>query len=214
MKTLPIQLMNFMARRPWLGAVLIVSLCSTYVRATSVESVDMGEMLQASGLVFEGKVIEVESSAAQTDAWKIHTYVTFEVIDLIKGSLDSKTITLSFLGGTVGDRSINVGGMQVPRKGEHGIYFVEVPDRVQVHPLYGWSQGHFLCEKDAGGVVRILTSRRKPIYGIEMKPSVEVKGLGDGIARGLTLQKQAVDRSGVSVEEFKSILKGALDNAQ
>jgi len=197
-------------------SLAVISLLVSYnAFAASVLSVEMDEMLQASELVIEGVVVEIESRSEASNPWKIHTYVTIKVIDIVKGSTDSEFITLSFLGGTVGDKTLDVGGMQVPKQGERGVYFIEAPTRLQVNPLYGWQQGHFLSEKDSSGVERMMTSSKKPIYDIDMHPPTAPKGLSDGVARGLTLKKAAVNRQQpLSVEEFKSTLKGMLRGEQ
>ena len=67
--------------------------------AASVREVSMDEMLQQSQFVFEGTVTAIE--ARENSQKRIHTYVTFEIKDIIKGEYHSNIITLRFLGGTV-----------------------------------------------------------------------------------------------------------------
>ena len=131
----------------------------SYSQATSVRQVTMDEMLQFCEFVFEGKVLGLE--AKENNQKRIHTYVIFEIQDIIKGDYSSDTITLSFLGGTIGDVTMAVSDMKFPKEGERGIYFVESLDRLQVHPLYGWSQGHFIVKTDDTGIDRVMTSREK-----------------------------------------------------
>src|SRR6056297_1121271 len=89
----------------------------------SVLQITMDEMLTGSEFVFEGWVLSVESK--QTGPKRIHTFVTCEIKEIIKGEYPEQTITLRFLGGTVGNRTMAVSDIQVPRDGERGIYFVE-----------------------------------------------------------------------------------------
>ena len=181
----------------------------SYGNASSVREVSLNEMLQQSQFVFEGTVTAIE--ARENSQKRIHTYVTFEIKDIIKGEYHSNVITLSFLGGTVGDVTMAVSDMRLPQEGEHGIYFVESLERLQVHPLYGWSQGHFIVERDVTGSERIMTNRRLPITAVmdtmqdeQMTPGKESKqALSKGVVRDFVV---AQDKKGLTVDEFKRVL--------
>lgn len=182
----------------------------SYGSASSVREISLDEMLQQSQLVFEGTVTAVR--ARENSKKRIHTHVTFEINDIIKGEYNSNIITLSFLGGTVGNVTMAVSDMRLPQEGEHGIYFVESLDRLQVNPLYGWSQGHFIVERDAAGSERIMTNGRLPITAImdkmqdaQLSSGREgVPALSQGIARDLVV---AQDNKGLTVDEFKKVLR-------
>lgn len=182
----------------------------SYGNASSVREISLDEMLQQSQFVFEGTVTAIE--ARENSKKRIHTHVTFEINDIIKGEYSSNIITLSFLGGTVGDVTMAVSDMRVPQKGEHGIYFVESLERLQVNPLYGWSQGHFIVERDATGSERIMTNRRLPITAImdkmpdaQTSPSKEpVQALSKGVVRDLVVSRE---EKGMTAGEFKRVLQ-------
>ena len=184
----------------------------SYGNATSVREVSMDEMLQQSQFVFEGTVTAIE--ARENSQKRIHTYVTFEIKDIIKGEYHSNIITLRFLGGTVGDVTMTVSDMRLPQEGEHGIYFVESLERFQVNPLYGWSQGHFIVERDATGSERVMTNRRLPITGVmdympdeQMTPGKErIQALSKGVLRDLVVAQEGKDNRGMTVDEFKKVL--------
>lgn len=181
----------------------------SYGNAASVREVSLNEMLQQSQFVFEGTVTAIE--AKENIQKRIHTYVTFEIKDIIKGKYHSNIITLSFLGGTVGDITMAVSDIQLPQEGEKGIYFVETLERVQVNPLYGWSQGHFIVERDVTGVEKIMTNKRLPITAViddmqedQITPSRKItQALSKGIARGLVSE---YGKEGLTVDEFKRVL--------
>ena len=185
----------------------------SYGHAASVRQVTMDEMLQQCQFVFEGKVSALE--AEENSQKRIHTYVTFEIQDIIKGEYSSDTITLSFLGGTVGDVTMGVSDMNVPQVGERGIYFVESLEKSQVHPLYGWSQGHFLVQPDDTGTDRVMTSSEQPVTGVMKDMSIEQMNssqetallLSKGVARGVTFALKDNDNKGLTPEEFKKILR-------
>ncbi|MDP2644579.1 MAG: hypothetical protein Q8P24_06540 [Desulfobacterales bacterium] len=180
-----------------------------YGHASSVREVSLNEMLRRSRLVFEGAVTAVQ--AKENSRKRIHTFVTFKIQDIIKGKYHGDTITLRFLGGTVGNVTMAVSDMRLPQKGEHGIYFVESLERYQVNPLYGWSQGHFIVVPDAAGRKRIMTNRRLPVTGVlddipaaQTAPSKErTQALSKGVARGLVVVQ---DKDGLTADEFKRVL--------
>jgi hypothetical protein len=93
--------------------------------------------------------------------------------------------------------------MQLPQEGEHGIYFVESLERLQVHPLYGWSQGHFIVEHDATGIQRIMTNRRLPVTAVMDKMQDGQQELSKGVVRDFVIEKS---KKGLTVDEFKRVL--------
>ena len=196
--------------RAILIVLLLMPIC--YGNATSVREVSMNELLQQSQLVFEGTVTAIE--ARQNSQNRIHTYVTFEITDIIKGEYPSSIITLRFLGGTIDDVTMVVSDMRLPQEGEHGIYFVESLERFQVNPLYGWSQGHFIMERDGTGSERVMTNRRLPVTGVIDYMSDEPTGLGKermqalsrGVVRDLVVVQEGEDNKGMTVDEFKKVL--------
>jgi len=195
--------------------ILIILVSVSYGNAASVKQVTMAEMLQECQFVFEGKVVSIE--AKENSQKRIHTLVTFEIQEIIKGESPNNTITLSFLGGTVGDVTMMVSDMNFPKIGEHGIYFVESMKRPQVNPIYGWSQGHFLVETDDAGTERVLTRNKQPVTEVRsnaQKTSTQVSTrLSTGVARGLTLGREQ-GAKGLTLGEFKRALHERLGEIQ
>jgi hypothetical protein len=94
--------------------------------------------------------VSVTRTAAQ---WKtnlnesvIMTTVTFAVEDVVKGK-QAETISLDFLGGTVGATTMDVTGAPVFKVGERAILFIS-PNRNEVCPLIGMYCGRFRVERD------------------------------------------------------------------
>jgi hypothetical protein len=192
--------------------IILLLITISNSNASSVVEVSMDEMLEQSQLVFEGTVTAI--IAKENSQKRIHTYVTFEVKDIIKGEYPGNTLTLRFLGGTVGDLTLAVSDMRLPQEGEHGIYFVESLERFQVNPLYGWSQGHFIVERDATGSERVMTNRRLPVTGVmadmpdeQMTLAKErIQALSKGVSRDIVVAQEGKDNRGMPVDEFKKAL--------
>ena len=180
--------------------------------AATVLQISVREMLNKSELVFEGHVTRVESRM-DPPATLIHTYVTFQIFDVIKGARPDQTIELSFLGGTVDGRTLAVPGMQIPELGEQGIYFVESLARDQVHPLYGWAQGHLRLSPSKGGALNVLTAQGVPVIGIDHTQKGRSGEISRGVAVGLVVDSDAPKEAGMSVKEFKGILRGWLERS-
>jgi len=192
----------------------VFTLSLSRVNGAGVFEVTTDEMLLACQLVFEGRVTSVESRLTGTR--RIHTFVTCEIQEIIKGDYTEDTIILRFLGGSVGNQTLAVSDMTIPRAGEHGIYFVESLERDQVHPLYGWSQGHFIIEDDGAVTNRVMTGQRHPVTALtfdseseetDILDQTEVKELSTGVAQGVKFEQ---NKKGLTSDEFKQALKERL----
>ncbi len=189
--------------------------------ATSVLAVDVVQMLKGSELVFEGRVVDTNVRRDPQNTKMIQTYITFEVLDILKGQVGDRFIELKFLGGKFGNRSLVVEEMDIPSVGERGIYFVEKQNSQFVQPFYGWSQGRFLVEVDQQGVERVTTFNKRPVEQIQSVASTANSGVGKsielstGIARGVQLvPKGGLPADGISLHEFKQDLQSKLKGAQ
>ena len=200
---------------------LLLFLClPQWLYATSVLQVDMEQLLLDAAVIFEGEVVASEARWNDDNTY-ISTWVTFSVVDVIKGELSSDTITQSFAGGQVGDTTLEVSGMVYPQLGDKGIYFIENPDRPQVNPMVGWGQGHFKVKTDAHGTERMLTESEEPIQGLEDASSAKTAQqrtaqqsalpLSEGTAKGLRLgsPRDGLDAA-IDKKDFKQALKARL----
>lgn len=176
------------------------------VFATTVAQLSFDEVVGTAELVFEGRVLAVE--ARETGPRSIHTFVEFEVLDLLKGEYAAATIELSFLGGRVGNRQLQVSEMQLPEPGETGIYFVESLQDLQLHPLVGWSQGHYLIEQDSNGRAHVQSASHQPIRAVSIAPFAAAQTLNDdGVASGVQIQPIRDEESAMSATGFKALVR-------
>ena len=202
-------------------AILVFFSAPQALFATTVLQVNVDFLLNKAMLIFEGEVVSSEAKWTR-DKTNITTFITFRVKDVIKGETQSSTVTLGFLGGTVGETGLQVSAMVYPPVGENGIYFFENPARQLVNPLVGWGQGHFRVKKDSNGMERILTEGGAPVLSLDVavmndvdrgnarKPSITP--FSHGVARGVRTGKKRDDALSTAMgkKQFKDMLKARL----
>jgi hypothetical protein len=104
------------------------------------------QMMTEADFVFEGTVVHIDHRVSDVvsagDVVLPHTFVTFQIEEVVKGSSDSgNTITLRFLGGPDGKgRVLGVAGLPQFRAGDHDMLFVKKNGEM-VCPLVGWEFG-------------------------------------------------------------------------
>lgn len=174
--------------------------------ATTVAQLSFDDVVASAGFVFEGRVVAVE--ARETGPRSIHTFVEFEILDVLKGDYPEATIELSYLGGRVGNRQLEVSEMQLPAVGETGIYFVESLQDRQLHPLVGWSQGHYLIEHDRNGRAHVQSAGHQPIRAVSIAPFAAAQTLNDdGVASGVQIQAIRDEEAAMSAAGFKALVR-------
>ncbi len=170
------------------------------VQATTIQEMSFVEVVAGAELVFEGKVLRTETRMQDGG---IRTYVTFEVLDVIKGDYSGAEISLHYLGGQVGTRRLQVAELQLPQSGEVGVYFVESLQETLVHPLVGWAQGHFVV--DSGYVT---SASHQPLQEIDAQPQViDPNSLSKGVAKGVKVQEFHLLQDAMTLENFKAIIR-------
>jgi hypothetical protein len=175
------------------------------LHASTVAQVSVGAMLKGSEAVFEGRVtaLEVRLSANKQS---VETLVTFEILDVVKGSPASKVI-LSFPGGETQGLRMKVSGMNIPRMGDRGIYFVESLKKLLVHPFYGWDQGHFLVKSVQGAEV-VTTFEGRPVVGLDAaQAQKQPAALSNGVAFGIQTDQETPRAAPLTSTQFKSALR-------
>ena len=111
--------------------------------ATVILKKSFSQVIHGSELIFEGRVVSKETRPLPIND-KPFTFFIIEIIDIIKGSYPHTTIETGYMGGRIGELTLEVSDMRMPEVGERGIYFVETLNEQQIHPLFGWQQGHYL----------------------------------------------------------------------
>lgn len=140
-------------RSRFLSLLLVVALTATPgVRATSVVPPSFPELVAEAEAIYRGTVISIEARrvARPDNGSVIKTFVTFAIDRVLKGASQDEVV-LEFLGGTVGDESLEVTGMPKFAVGQREFVFVQ-KNGTQLCPLVGLMHGRYRVLRDAAGV--------------------------------------------------------------
>ena len=132
-------------RKDVLSVLVVVGiLCASLVQGSAFAKKDFDQLIAEADQIFLGTVTALDSRKEPTGA--IVTEVTFSTARVLKGA-ETGTMILEVLGGTVGEETMEVGG--VP-KFEIGVtYLVFAKDnRTAVFPIVGGAQGLYQIRRD------------------------------------------------------------------
>lgn len=174
------------------------ALCATVLLAVSALAgastllrVSVDELTQRAEFVFEGEVVSVQAQRSGARGM-ISTFVTFNVIDTIKGSASVESIELKFLGGNLEGERLEVNGSRIPELGERGVYFVESLTQDLINPLLGWSQGQYLIQTE-DGVEQVTSVNARPIVSVAAPRSAAAAASGTATARSAARLRVAAE---------------------
>ena len=188
--------------------VLFFNLQISNLHASTILELSFADVVEDAELIFEGKVIAVE---AREDLNGIHTYVNFEILDVVKGNYSSATLELRYLGGRVGKRQLQITDMDLPQKGESGFYFVESLQENLIHPLVGWGQGHYIVERDRNGRAYVTSSQRRLIQSIDGSPQeTDPNTFSKGVAKGVTVMEMHLPDNAMTIDGFKAAVRSSM----
>ncbi len=142
------------------------------VHAISVLPPSFEGLVEKSDTIVQGTVVDRESRWVTNAAGNrvIKTYYTVRVTETAKG-IAAHQVTLEFLGGTVGDETLEVGGMPTFRKGERAWFFIKSNGRVFC-PLAYAHHGAYLVRTDpVDGSQRLVRLNGSPLASVDaIKP--------------------------------------------
>src|SRR5690606_12589013 len=116
------------------------------------------ELADASRLVVTGRVSSVE---ARADAGLIYTYATVDVTEVLKGDLQTSTIVVKQLGGTLPTLGLYISHQAVLRPGEQALLFLAVRPRDGTLTTTALARGKWPLMTDlaSGAPAAIMDSR-------------------------------------------------------
>ena len=126
----------------------LLCLLAPLVRATSVVPPNFPELVAEADAIYRGRVTSVESRRVErpNGGNVIKTFVTIAIDRVLKGATEN-SVTLEFLGGTIGEETLDVSGMPKFTVGQAGIVFVQQNGR-QFCPLVRLAHGSYRIERD------------------------------------------------------------------
>lgn len=123
--------------------------------STTVIPPSFGTLVSAAQTIFVGEVVNQQAIWVSTPQGRaIKTLVDFRVEDVWKGSVGAVT-RLEFMGGTIGEMTMEVVGMPTFRLGQRSVLFVH--GQRGISPLVGFMHGRLRIERDYSGVDRVRT---------------------------------------------------------
>jgi hypothetical protein len=179
-----------------MGFAFFLSLASGSL-ATSVIAPRFEMLVDSADLIFTGQALSQRSEWRNKDGQKsIFTFVTFGVQQVHKGRASS-TVTLQFMGGTIGDVTLNVAEMPKFKPGERVVLFV-AENGAAVSPLIGFYHGKFSLRKDSSGRDEVLQHNGERLG--QVREIGRAKGKGE-------------PKRGLSHEEFSTRIRERVANA-
>jgi hypothetical protein len=177
----------FHGGRVAIAASACLALLTFPARATSVLAPRFEALVDRADLIFAGRVTSQHSEWRSLNGQKaIVTLVSFSVERTHKGRADS-AVTLQFLGGRVGQVTMDVAEMPQFKTGERVVLFVEDNGNA-ASPVIGFFYGRFSLRKDGNG--------RDTVLQHDGAPLVDVAEIGRGKSAG------GATRRALSHEEF------------
>jgi len=187
-------------------ACAVAWLCITVGYATTVVAPTFEEMVDRADLVFVGKVASSRADWRTAGTNRvIFTRVEFENEETLKGKAGA-SLTLQFLGGTVGDMTLQVADVPRFNAGDRVLLFVE-GNGAQFCPLVGVFHGKFGLRKDE-------RSGREFVLMHDGNPLRDVAQIGRGDEADLGSKQSKLstppDRDPMSVDDFKVRIRSRL----
>ena len=132
--------------------------------STTVIPPTFDALVSGAGTIFVGEVMDQRAYWISTPQGRaIRTQVVFKVEDVWKGSAGAVT-QLDFLGGTIGETTMEVVGMPTFRVGQRNVLFVAAERAIS--PLVGFMHGRMRVERDHLGVDRVRTNDGRSLGSI------------------------------------------------
>lgn len=143
---------------------------------TSVIPPTFDQLVQQAQLIFEGTVVGVRSYWTGEGAQRhIASDVTFVIDDPVKGE-PGRGYTLTMVGGTVGDETLQVADAPQFKPGDHDILFVE-NNGSQFIPLVGIMHGRYRIQQDhvTTDDGKVLTQNGSAVRAAEFKNAIRAR---------------------------------------
>ena len=149
-----------------LAIVLVAGvLTATHIHATSVIAPTFDTLVKQADLIFTERMTSQRCEWQQLEGRRvILTHVTFQVSETHKGTA-SPEVTLQFLGGTIGETTMEVTAIPKFKPGERVVLFVE-KNGVNASPVVGFFHGKFKLLADGSGAETVHRHDGAPLTAV------------------------------------------------
>lgn len=138
------------------SAAVFSALAVVGADATSIRKMTIGEIGRRADVIVIATVEGVSTRLATAPGGKTRIFTDYELADLStwKGSVETRNLVLSVVGGTLHGRSLGVEGAPVLEEGRRYLLFLGAKE--PLCPILGWGQGLFPLQDLPGGGVIVL----------------------------------------------------------
>lgn len=140
--------------RALLAAAALVSLALP-ATATRIKRMSLDELREQSQSVIVGQV--VGSTTRAGEAKSVWTDYQVKVVETLKGGQQPAIRTISFVGGSLGDREMGVDGVPRLQSGRTYVFFLNGEGQQLAAPTTGWGQGLYRVESATVNGVKMQT---------------------------------------------------------
>lgn len=189
-------------RRVRMALLSVAVLGSTATQATTVLPMTFSQVVAGAEVIAIGVVSTVEATW-DSEREMPFTEVTVSDIDVVKGPVGNRELTLRFLGGPAPNGlTLEVSGMPRFALAQQVVVF-STPDDGRPCPLVGWWQGLYRIVYDAERDARAVVNHAgRPVASIE-------GDVGQRVVR-LSAASGAPAEDALTIEEFRSLIVSEL----
>ncbi len=189
-------------RRVRMALLSVVVLGSTATQATTVLPMTFSQVVAGAEVIAIGVVSAVEATW-DAEREMPFTEVTVSDIDVVKGQVVNRALTLRFLGGPAPNGlTLEVSGMPQFAPAQQVVVF-STRDDGRPCPLVGWWQGLYRIVYDAERDARTVVNHAgRPVTAIE-------GDVGQRVVR-LSAASGAPAEDALTIEEFRSVIASEL----
>lgn len=127
------------------------------LQAITLEAASLGELSAESNIIVEGYV--AESHSYWNDAHRqIFTDTGFDISKVLKGEDIGKNITIHELGGTVGQTSMEIDGVQRLQRNQRLILFLQKIPNSDQYMIHSFTLGKFYVVQDSTGATIVQSA--------------------------------------------------------
>jgi hypothetical protein len=176
-------------RHAILLSICLLLIASAQPAAASSRSVNLAEMTSSAGRIVHGRVAEVRAGRhPQYQQFEV-TFVTLDVIEMLKGAAAGRVTFMQYAGG---DGMVRNSHMPQYKVGEEVVLFLYPESRYGLTSPIGEGQGKFLVRKDARTGQQVLQNERgnRALFERLDTDALQVRMALNRTERGLLAQPQ------------------------